>query len=95
MRELLGRVDDEKAIVQLAHHLAAEGKQGEAIDALASCELDAYLQTLAEIAPLFGGEEDAQPVVILRQAAAIAGWARPDWREVYVVLKEAEREIQR
>lgn len=86
MRKLIRKVDDEKAIVQLAHRLADDGKYGEAVDVLVSCDLDTYLQTLAEILPFFEEEND-RPAVTLQRAATIAGWVRPDWRELCAALE--------
>lgn len=89
-RRVIRTIQDNKhraeALYNLAAALAQAGSFAEALTALGPCELDKFLQALAEWAPAFEQIEPGLSVAVLQEATSVAGWVRPDWHKVHELL---------
>jgi hypothetical protein len=70
----------------LADALIEERRVGDAFSMLGSRSLDESLQALAQWATHFEKLRSGLSVAVLREATAVAGWARPDWEEISQLL---------
>jgi hypothetical protein len=90
LRDIIRAVDTKKTVAEVASAIASAGRLREALEIVSKCELDICMGLLGEWSGLFELAEPRSATVILEDAANIAGWARPDWRAVSVMLSTAQ-----
>jgi hypothetical protein len=80
-----------EALSSIASALAQVGYFNDALAVLGLREYDEYqfdkfVRTLARWAPFFGQVKQGLSADVLREATAVAGWVRLDWRKIHELL---------
>jgi hypothetical protein len=78
------------SLADLAAAYARAHRFSDALTALGTRELEYFLQSLAEWAEAFEQVEPGMSVAVLREASEVAGWVRPEWRQIHELLRTME-----